>query len=241
MDSRATILSRLRQDILSLQGSRAPLYASEADVKLGPVTKAFPNATFPTAAIHEFICEGAETMASTAGFITAILSTLIKDQKPCIWISRDKNIFPPALMQYGIQPHQVIFIHPQREKDLYWAMEEALRCDAIGSVVSEVKEISFTASRRLQLAVEESRISGFIIRNKPKNFSTVSDARWQITSLPCETESGLPGLGSPKWQIELLKVRNGKPGKWEAVWCDGKFQFLPKYIQLIPSEKKKTG
>lgn len=240
MANKADILS-LRQDILSLQGCRTPLYISEADVNLGPIRNAFPNSTFPIAAIHEFICYGAETIAATAGFISGILSTLVKNDRPCIWISKDKNIFPPALVHFGINPDRMIFIHPRKEIDLYWSMEEALRCNAIGAVISEVKEISFTASRRLQLAVEESRITGFIIRDRPKTMATVSDARWQITSLPCETEICLPGLGFPKWQIELLKVRNGKPGKWEGVWSDGRLQLLPKYIQLHPAEKKKTG
>jgi protein ImuA len=241
MDTKADILSRLRQDILSLQGCKQPLYATEVDVKLGPVSKAFPNSTFPIAAIHEFVCRGGETLAATSGFITAILSMLVKNAKPCIWISRYKNVFPPALIQYGIDPGRIIFIHPRKENDLCWAMEEALRCNALGAVIGEMKEIGFTASRRLQLAVEESNITGFIIRDQPKNFATVSDARWQISPLASESEGSLPGVGSAKWEIELLKVRNGKTGKWNAVWAEGRLQFLSRYIQLVNTEKKQTG
>ncbi len=241
MSSKADILSSLRKDILSLQGCRSPLYAHEMDVKLGPVASAFPNATFPTSAVHEFICSGHETKAATCGFIGAILSSLVKNNRACIWISRQRNIFPPALQAFGIEPQQVIFIQPLKEKDLLWTMEEALRCDALSAVVCEAREISFIASRRLQLAVEESHVTGFIIRQDPRNLATACDARWKISSLAGEVEEGLPGVGYPRWQIELLKVRNGKPGNWEATWKQGRFLFEQNTIRLLPKEKKKAG
>lgn len=40
-------------------------------------------------------------------------------------------------------------------------MEEALKCGGLAAVVGEVQDISFTASRRLQLAVEQSGVTGF--------------------------------------------------------------------------------
>jgi len=36
-------------------------------------------------------------------------------------------------------------------------------------------------------------------------------------------KNGMPGVGFPRWQIELLKVRNGKPGKWTVEWSAGRF------------------
>src|SRR5687767_7432792 len=98
MATKADILTRLRQDILSLQGCRTPMYSSDLDVNLGPVKEAFPNSIFPVAAIHEFVCTTAENIAASAGFISGILSALVKDKRPFIWISKDKNIFPPALI-----------------------------------------------------------------------------------------------------------------------------------------------
>jgi len=33
----------------------------------------------------------------------------------------------------------------------------------------------------------------------------------------------LPGVGFPRLNVELLKVRNGKPGSWQVEWANGKF------------------
>jgi protein ImuA len=64
-------------------------------------------------------------------------------------------------------------------------VEEALRCNRLAAVVAEIGELSFTASRRLQLAVEQSRVTGFILRLKPRNLtSTACVTRWRVTSLP---------------------------------------------------------
>ena len=30
--------------------------------------------------------------------------------------------------------------------------------------------------------------------------------------LRCELEDGMPGVGVPRWNVELLKISNGKPG-----------------------------
>jgi protein ImuA len=33
----------------------------------------------------------------------------------------------------------------------------------------------------------------------------------------------MPGVGFPRWNVELLKVRNGQPGNWQVEWMDGRF------------------
>ena len=40
------------------------------DMGLGPIKDAFPNASFPVGAVHEFLCAAPEDAAATAGFIT---------------------------------------------------------------------------------------------------------------------------------------------------------------------------
>ena len=38
---------------------------------------------------------------------------------------------------------------------MLWVIEEALKCEGLAAVIGEIKELSFTQSRRLQLAVEK--------------------------------------------------------------------------------------
>jgi protein ImuA len=73
-----------------------------------------------------------------------------------------------------MEPHQIILIDLQNEKDVLWCMEEALRCNRLAAVVGEIRELSFTVSRGLQLAVEQIGVTGFIIRVRLRNLGTTA-------------------------------------------------------------------
>jgi protein ImuA len=226
------IISRLQKDILLWQGFTPPLAGKAKGIGLGPLESAFPNGVFPTGTIHEMLCPTYEHAAATGGLIAGLLTRLMKQGGVCLWVSMHRQLFPAALASYDVEPHRVIFIDVKREKDLLWAMEEALKCEGLAAVIAEVRAISFAQSRRLQLAVENSKVTGFLLRNDPrKPGSTTCVARWQITPLPSQTHDDLPGVGFPRWQIDLLRVRNGNPGSWKLEWADGRF---------IPVEEEKA-
>ncbi len=246
---RADILKELQTDILRLQGFKSVSNPS-LDVGLGPIKDAFPDSTFPLGAVHEFLCSEKEDAASTNGFLAGLLSSLMGSNGATLWISSSRTIFPPALKGFGIDPDRFIFIDLQNEKDVIWAMDEALKCSALTTVVAEVREISFKESRRLQLAVEESQVTGFILRNnasKPNTTACVS--RWKISPLPSvpidpdyyrEGMDELPGIGFPKWRVELLRIRNGKPGTWDIQWMNGKFAHVHYPVTRILKSESDT-
>jgi len=234
--TKADIIAQLQKDLLPLQGFKHVANDNAIDTGLGPVNYAFPNGVFPLGAIHEFI---AEDTAATGGFIAGILSALMQNGGACLWVSSWRTLFPPALLSFGISPDKIIFIDLQKERDLLWAIEEALKCNGLAAVVGEIKELSFTASRRLQLAVEQSRVTGFILRAKATTTACVT--RWKITSLPSELNDDMPGVGFPRWNIQLLKVRNGKPGSWQVEWVNGKFRPVFDVAFLVQEQQKKVG
>jgi protein ImuA len=235
-DTKQDILHALRRDILLLEGFR-PQAAGALEVGLGAIGGAFPLGIFPTGAIHEFISSGMETAAASGGFVTGILGPLMggggvcdggtRGGGACIWIRSAGQLFPPALAAFGIEPDRIIFIDLKREKDILWCMEEALACEGLAAVVGETPDIGFTASRRLQLAVEKSRVTAFLLRHNPRDLNTIGRvARWKITPLASEVEKGLPGIGVPRWQVELTWVKNGQPGVWVVEWRAGQFQII---------------
>lgn len=222
--AKAEILSKLQSEILLLQGFK-PASLSAINPGLGPILEAFPNANFPTGCIHEFITPQWESIAATGGFISALLSTLMGDAGVVLWISHKKTLFPPSLSNYGVKPHQVLTIEVQRQKDVLWVMEESLKCPALTVVVGEVSQFDFTTSRRLQLAVEQSNVTGFVLQTSLKKISTTACvARWSVQPAISEPVDDLPGIGYPKWNVELQKVRNGRPGAWHVHWANSRFQ-----------------
>ena len=237
------ILQQLKKEILSLQGYKHISVNQRPQTGLGPIEKAFPGHTFPIGAVHEFISQMPEDAAATNGFITGLLSTLMQHKGTCLWISTKRTLFPPALAVFGIAPERIIFIDLKRLKDALWVVEEALKCESIAAVVGELSELSFTESRRLQLAVEASRVTGFIHRFQPKSENTVACiSRWKIKTLASVTEDGLPGVGFPRWDVQLLKIRNGRPGAWQVEWAAGTFRHLsPQSTSTILPLISKTG
>lgn len=240
--TKAATIAQLQKEILSLQGLKSIPEGNSVDMGLGAINDAFPFASFPLGAVHEFICAGEEDAAATAGFTAGLLSTLMLNGGTSVWIASARTIFPPALQAFGIVPDKVIFIDLQKEKEMLWVIEEALKCEGLSAVIGEIKELSFTASRRLQLAVEKSNVTGFIIRRNPRNVNaTACVTRWKITNLPSGLTGDMPGVGFPRWNVELLKVRNGKPGTWPIEFIDGRFRHVYKMAAIMKKFQKKAG
>jgi protein ImuA len=238
----ADIISELQGSILRLQGFKPGGSNSLLDSRLGSIRDAFPNSTFPLGAVHEFLSERKEDTSASVGFITGILSALIGKSGAAMWISSSRTLFPPALKSFGIDPERFIFIDLKNERDVIWAMDEALKCGALSAVVGEIQKISFTESRRLQLAVEKSQVSGFIVRKDLRNLETSACvSRWKITSLPSERIDDLPGVGFPKWRVELLRIRNGKPGVWDIQFKNGRFKPVHRISNAPLEQQKKAG
>src|ERR1700712_5064085 len=221
MPTKKEILDQLRKDVLLLQGFK-PLSATTIDFGLGPVAKAFPGGILPTGTIHEFVSAGMENMTASGGFVAGLVSSLMAAGGTCIWISSCRKVFPPGMKAFGIEPDRVIFFDFKNDKEVLWAMEEALKCEGIAAVIGEMQEISFISARRLQLAVERSRVTGFILRHNPRNLNIVPcAARWRVMVAPSGLIPGMPGIGFPRWNVSLEWVKNGQPGTWYMGWAGG--------------------
>jgi protein ImuA len=241
--AKSDIISRLKREILPLEGLGGKRPGSAVGLGLEFMREAFADGQFPLGAVHELISEGAETASSTAGFTSGILSGLMKNGGAAVWIGKSPLLFPTALKAFGIPADQVIFIDLKKEKDILWTMEEALKCASLPAVIGEMAELSFTHSRRFQLAVEQSRTTGFILRHNPRILTPNSCiAQWKIKPLPSISEDGLPGIAYPVWQVDLQKIRNGRPQSWIVEWRDGKFQEVKKTLpSIILQPQRKTG
>ena len=131
-NANADIITRLQKEILSLQGIKHTTGNEAVDTGLGYINRAFPGNEFPLGAIHEMV---AEDTGATSGFLAGILAALMVNNGVSVWISASRTLFPPALSSFGISPEKIIFIDLQKEKDLLWAMEEALKCNGLAAVV----------------------------------------------------------------------------------------------------------
>lgn len=219
------ILARLTQQISAAQGFKPAPIASGDGFGLGEIEACFPNNVFPTGSIHEFLAEQPEDAAASEGFIAGLLAKMMENGSSCLWISRNRKLFPPSLETFGTDPQQIIFLDLYYTKEILWVMEEALKCEGLACVIAELPDIDFAQSRRLQLATEKSHVTGILLRKEPKRSlsATACSARWQIKPQPTEILEGIPGVGNPRWEVNLLKVKNGEGGKFYIEWAEDRF------------------
>lgn len=234
------IIDQLRQDLMAWEGFRPASPGERQEFGLGPIENAFPNQTFPTGVLHEFISSRPEFTAAIGGFIAGIMATLLQNGGVCVWVSYTRRIYPPSLKRFGINPDRIIFIDVTREKDVLWVTEEALKCRGIAAVICETRLLNFMDSRRLQLAIEQSQVTGFILRKDTKQANTTAcTARWTVKPLRSKLRPGIPGVGHPRWQVELLKVKNGHPGSWTMEWRNKSFLHILPQTTIITADNQR--
>ncbi len=237
-DEKRAMAKELQAKINALQGL-GKLSGELPVAGLSPFATAFPGHAFPINAIHEFISCGPAAAASTNGFITALAGKFMEDGAICLWIGSKKKIYPPGLKYFGLDPSRVVFITAMKLQDTLWIIEEALKCEALTAVIAEIPELGFAESRRLQLAVERSGVTGFIHRISPHiENATACTARWQITPMPGIAPDGLPGIGHSRWDVQLLKIKNGRPHSWQVSWSGGSFVQVVENTLSIPTHQR---
>lgn len=226
VNRKSEIIAGLRQQVQHLEGYKR-ISSHTIVTGIPALDDALPNQSFPLAAVHEFLCDGHEDAAATNGFIVALLSNVLAQSGYAVWINKVRTVFPPGLQGFGIDPARVIFMQAARDKEALWVMEEGLRCKSLSAVIAEIPDADLTATRRLQLAVEDSGVTGFLLRHNPKKTgSSACVTRWRITALPSQLDDDLPGVGFPRWHVELLKARNGRPGQWSLEWKNNSFNLI---------------
>lgn len=72
--------------------------------------------------------------------------------------------FAPALKNHGVRLDHLLVIRAEKNTDTLWALEQTLRCKSFGAVVGWPTSIRDRDVRRLQLAAEAGRSTGFVYR-----------------------------------------------------------------------------
>jgi protein ImuA len=177
-------------------------------------------------ALHEILGAGGdeEDGALTAAFVIGIVGRLMQVAGGMVlWCLPRPDLYGPGVAAYGLDPGRIVLVLTSRDSDILWAMEEGLRTLGIAAVVGEVGSLSAVASRRLQLAAERFGITAFLLRRwrdggqaaRERVLPNAATTRWRIAALPSSPARDEPGVGRPRWRVELLRCRGGEPACWE--------------------------
>jgi protein ImuA len=193
------------------------------------IDRVLPDGGLARGALHEILGAGGdeEDGALAAAFAAGILGRLAGDGT-VLWCLPRPDLYGHGLAAHGLDPAHIVLVRAPRDGEILWAMEEGLRAPGIAAVVGEVGTLAAVASRRLQLAAERSGITAFLLRRwrdsgqaaRERNLPNAAVTRWRIAALPSQPLRGEPGVGRPRWRVELLRCRGGEPACWEVEEAD---------------------
>jgi len=163
-----------------------------------------------------------EVFAASArdGAATGFLLAQLPRGKPLLWVQERMamleagRIYPP-----GLGLGELIHVAARDARAALWAMEEGLRCSALGAVIGEIwgdpKALDFTATRRLAVAAERYGVTAFLIRLGGHANLSGARMRWRVgsaPSLPHPLDPRAPGAAA--WDAKLFRARGFAPGRW---------------------------
>lgn len=135
-----------------------------------------------------------------------------------LWVLGRHDLFAPALAQAGLSPDRLIYAECRKEEDALAVAEDGVRHKGIAVVVAEVTRIAMTATRRLQLAAEDSGTTALLLRRwrstaDPLLGPSAAATRWRIGCVPSQPLA-VSGIGRPRWSVALVRQRGGPTHDW---------------------------
>lgn len=127
------------------------------------------------------------------------------------------EFYPPAADRLGIEMQRVLVVHPNNERDTFWALEQSLRCRGV-VVVGCLAHINDRVFRRLQLAAERGGGLGLLLRAaRFRSQPSWASTRLHVTPLGVHGPSARsPQIRSTevsdrgrRLQVELLRSNRG--------------------------------
>lgn len=234
-DAAAPVAADLRERVRRLERAHSAQRAGRAAVPLGipAIDALLPEGGLLTGALHEI--EAGPTpsgrVAPHDGAALGFAAHLMGRFGPgtLLWCRQPSASFdaPPyaAALATWFDPGRLLMVTARRDEDLFWAMEEGLRCPGIAAVLGETRAADPTAGRRLSLAAEKSGVPALLLRPQPAPPQSVCTTRWRIASAPSRSTPGLNDIGAPRWRLELRRNRFGAPSadefpSWLVEWND---------------------
>jgi protein ImuA len=180
-------------------------------------------------ALHEIAAAGEAHLAAATGFVLGLAAPA----RHWLWIAEDMALaesgapYGPGLDAFTLAPERLLTVAVGHRRDLMWAMEEALRCRAIGAVIGEVRHgtIDPVGVRRLSLAATQSGALALLLRASPRDDASTATTRWIVSAAPSAPANTFE-FGAPRFAAQLVRNRRGPTGSWIFEWRENDERFI---------------
>lgn len=192
-----------------------------------------PQGGLALGVLHECFAQSPADFPATLGFGLSALSRIMQERPGhVLWAlnayqhDSEGMLYPEGLAAFGIDPSRLIHVSVPKTPNILWALEEALSTVAVSAVIGILppgdKAYDFTASRRLALHAAKYGVTAVLMASRPAGIATAAEMRWAVSSAPSTPRHRagyyVPGVGTPRWQVNLVKSRKGTTGRWTLEW-----------------------
>jgi protein ImuA len=220
------LIERLRQQLNAVEAATG-LGERAAALRLGiPLIDGILGGGLGGGSLHEVAAARETATGAATGFALAVAARsngAATAGRCALWIAEDLSLaengapYGPGLDGAGLAPERLITVAAARGREVLWAMEEALRCRAVGVVIGELRarDVDQVAARRLSLAAAAGGTLGIVLRTAPDDSPSAAATRWIIGAAPSAERRG---IGPPRLAVRLVRNRRGHLGAWIVEW-----------------------
>lgn len=211
-------LAALREQVRAIESAGFAAGGIVLPFGLAQVDDRLAGGGLARAALHEAAPATAE-MGDEAAATLFLAALAARAGGDVLWALARRDLFAPGLAQAGLAPERVLYADCRDEAETLAVMEEGLRHGGLGAVVGEAGRVAMAAARRLQLAAEEGKTLGLLLRRwrrrdaDPLVIPSPALTRWRIACAP-SAPLAVPGIGRARWRVELARQRGGAPHEW---------------------------
>lgn len=133
--------------------------------------------------------------------------------KPLVVFDLNQEFYPPAAVALGVPADRMMVVHKKAHhtrSDMIWAIDQALRCEAISAVWCELGSwVNDRDARRLQLAAEAGGTVGLFVRpEEVRRRPSFADVSWHVSPYRDATDSS----SRRRLRVEVDRCRGGAEG-----------------------------
>ncbi len=207
---------------------------------LAAIDQLLPESGYSRGTLIEWLVPG--STGQTAGYGAELLALQLAQRAmqrggSLVVVDPAEEFYPLAARQLGIPLDHVVILRGNKLDDLYWSIDQALRCEAVAAVWCAATaampqflvDLDERWHRRFQLSAEAGKSLGLFLRpDRVARQPSWSDIQWRVlgtsSGSPHRSDRGLteqarqePTLPDDYWarpiSLQLLKCRGGRAGQ----------------------------
>jgi protein ImuA len=227
---------------------------ADARLALAPALDAVLAGGLDRRRLHEIVPGSLFHLGAAAGFAGALaaLSDAKNHEGTLVWIQQRMAALEGGTLYglggaaFGIATARWLLVETATAKDALWAMEESLRTPGITAVIGEFSgagdAADLTATRRLNLVLQERATLGLLLRQQPLAGTSAASTRWRVAGARGASD-GLPGIGGTAFALTLEKNQRGPCGAWHVEWNghDRSFAALPVAVAAPAAQRPRRA